>query len=61
MKSYKIKSFFYFLLFAIAAFFYNNLEQEQKFQDQITTSKVVDMEIEELEETDSEELETPLQ
>jgi len=61
MKSYKIKSFFYFLLFAIAAFFYNNLEQEQKFQDQITASEMVDIDMEELEETDSEELETPLQ
>jgi len=61
MKSYKIKSFFYFLLFAIAAFFYNNIEQEQKFQDQITASEVVDIDMEELEDKDSEELDTPLQ
>lgn len=61
MKSYKIKSFFYFLLFAIAAFFYNNIEQEQKFQDRITTSEVVDMDMEELEDTDSKEPETPIQ
>ena len=61
MKSYKIKSFFYFLLFAIAAFFYNNIEQEQKFQNQITANKVVDTDMEELEDKDSEELDTPLQ
>jgi hypothetical protein len=61
MKSYKIKSFFYFLLFAVAAFFYNNMEQEQKFQDQITTSEVVDMDMEELEDTDSKEPDTPIQ
>jgi hypothetical protein len=61
MKSYKIKSFFYFLLFAVAAFFYNNMEQEQKFQDQITSSEVVDMDMEELEDTDSKEPDTPIQ
>lgn len=61
MKSYKIKSFIYFLLFAIAAFFYNNIEQEQKFQDQITSSEVVDIDTEQLEDTDSDELETPVQ
>lgn len=37
------------------------MEQEQKFQDQITTSEVVDMDMEELEDKDSEELDTPLQ
>ncbi|WP_350290127.1 hypothetical protein [uncultured Croceitalea sp.] len=60
MKSYKIKSFIYFLLFAIAAFFYNNIEQEQKFQDQITSSEVVDIDTEQLEDADSDELETPV-
>jgi len=59
MKSYKIKSFVYFLLFAVAAFFYNNIEQEKDFQNQITSSEVVDLDIKELEETDSEELNTP--
>jgi len=61
MKTYKIKSFFYFLLFTVAAFIYNNFEQEQKFQDQITSSKMADVDMEELEDTDSEQLDTTLQ
>ncbi|MFD2588398.1 hypothetical protein ACFSQJ_15790 [Croceitalea marina] len=61
MKTYKIKSFIYFLLFAVAAFFYNNIEQEQKFQDKITSSEVVDIDTEQLEDSDADELETPVQ
>ena len=61
MKSYKIKSFIYFLLFAVAAFFYNNIEQEQNFQDKMTSTEVVDIDIDELEDPDSEELDTPIQ
>ena len=37
------------------------MEQEQKFQDQITSSEVVDMDMEELEDTDSKEPDTPIQ
>jgi hypothetical protein len=61
MKSYKIKSFIYFLLFATAAFFYNQVEQEKKFQDQITSSEVVDIDTEELEDTNTEEVDSQLQ
>ncbi len=61
MKTYKIKSFIYFLLFAVAAFFYNNIEQEQKFQNQITSSEVVDMDTEQLEDSDIDKVENPVQ
>jgi hypothetical protein len=61
MKTYKIKSFIYFLLFAIAAFFYNEVEQEKKFPDQITSNEVVDIDTEQLEETNSEEVDSQIQ
>ncbi|WP_394974919.1 hypothetical protein [uncultured Croceitalea sp.] len=61
MKTYKIKSFIYFLLFAVAAFFYNNIEQDKKFQDQITSNEVVDIDTEQLEDSETDELETPIQ
>ncbi|GMN11225.1 hypothetical protein MTsPCn9_20700 [Croceitalea sp. MTPC9] len=61
MKTYKIKSFIYFLLFAVAAFFYNKIEQEKKFQDEITSSEVVNIDTKQLEDSESEDLDTPLQ
>lgn len=61
MKTYKIKSFIYFLLFAAAAFFYNEIEEKQKFQDEITTSEVANIDNEQFEEVASEDLDNPVQ
>ncbi|MEX0314022.1 MAG: hypothetical protein AB3N18_07580 [Allomuricauda sp.] len=45
--TYKIKSFLYFLCFAIAAFIYNKVEQENKrFQEQVNSSSIVETDIE---------------
>lgn len=60
MKSYKIKSFIYFLLFALAAFFYNEIEQEQKFQEELVSSQVAEIDTEQVEAIDSKELNAQL-
>lgn len=60
MKSYKIKSFIYFLLFAVAAFFYNEIEQEQKFQEELVSSQVAEIDTEQVEAIDSKELNAQL-
>ena len=55
MKTYKIKSFIYFLLFATAAFFYNNLEEQEEFKEKIATTEVVKTELDDLEDKDLDE------
>ncbi|WP_299487774.1 hypothetical protein [uncultured Allomuricauda sp.] len=51
--TYKIKSFLYFLCFAIAAYIYNNIQQqEERFQDQVSSTSLVETDFE-----DSDELE----
>ena len=49
------------MLFATAAFFYNAIEEEQEFQNQIISSDVVDVDTDQLEEIESDELENPIQ
>ena len=62
MKSYKIKSFIFFLLFATAALFYNKIEQEDKFKEKVASSEVVDMKIQDHpKDVNSKDLNTPLQ
>ena len=61
MKSYKIKSFIYFLLFVAAALFYNNIEQKENFQDDITSNEVVEIDNKQLKNSDTEEQDAPLQ
>ncbi|MGX1931080.1 hypothetical protein [Flagellimonas sp. 2504JD4-2] len=47
--TYKIKSFLYFLCFAIAAYIYNNIEQaDKRFQDQVNTSSIVETDFEDV-------------
>ena len=55
MKTYKIKSFIYFLLFATAAFFYNHIEEQEEFKEKIATTEVVKTELDNLENKDLEE------
>nr|WP_299170198.1 hypothetical protein [uncultured Allomuricauda sp.] len=51
--TYKIKSFLYFLCFAIAAYIYNNFQQQDdRFQDQVSSTSLVETDFE-----DSDELE----
>ncbi len=41
--TYKIKSFLYFLCFAIAAYIYNNIQQQdERFQDQVSSATMVE-------------------
>ena len=55
MKTYKIKSFIYFLVFATAAFFYNKVEQKNDFPEQIKTSEIVDIDNADFEDADLED------
>ncbi|WP_136465798.1 hypothetical protein [Flagellimonas onchidii] len=49
--TYKIKSFLYFLCFAIAAFIYNKVEQEDKrFQEQVSSSSIVETDVEDIDD-----------
>lgn len=49
--TYKIKSFLYFLCFSIAAFVYNNIEQEdERFQNQVNSTTVVDTDFEDVDD-----------
>ncbi|OQD41845.1 hypothetical protein [Croceivirga radicis] len=48
MKAYKIKSLLYFAGFVAAAVMYYNLEQQDTFQEKITTSTVVETQAEDL-------------
>ena len=62
MKTYKIRSLLFFLSFATAAFVYNKVEQQEKFQEKIASNEVVDMQPQDLhEDNDSKDLDTPLQ
>ncbi|WP_420604129.1 hypothetical protein [Flagellimonas sp.] len=52
--TYKIKSLIYFSCFVIASIIYYGIEQEEKFQNQVNSSTVVETDFEdtdELEET----------
>ncbi|WP_420320297.1 hypothetical protein [Flagellimonas sp.] len=49
--TYKIKSFLYFLCFAIAAFIYNNIEQkEQEFQNEVNSASIVETDFEDVDD-----------
>ncbi|MGW9683994.1 hypothetical protein [Flagellimonas sp. 2504JD1-5] len=49
--TYKIKSFLYFLCFAIAAFIYNNIEQkDEKFQNQASSPAMVETDFEDVDD-----------
>ncbi|WP_190809807.1 hypothetical protein [Flagellimonas sp. S3867] len=51
--TYKIKSFLYFLCFAIAAYIYNNIEQEdERFQNQVNSTSVVETDFEDVDNLD---------
>lgn len=58
MKSYKIKSLFFFFGFAVCALVYYNMEQEGDFQEQFIFSEMADLEADD--EDASQELEEEL-
>jgi hypothetical protein len=56
MKTYKIKSLFYFSGFLLAAILYYGIEQQQELNEQLQTNQMVDMTIEDEEEATKEEV-----
>lgn len=61
MKTYKIKSLICFIIFAVAAFFYNKVETENNFQEQVKAAELVDLNNSDLEDIDSNEDDTHIE
>lgn len=57
MKTYKIKSIFYFSCFLLASIVYYGIEQKTEFDRQLQANQVVDLVEDELEEEKDESLE----
>lgn len=53
MKTYKIKSLIYFSCFLMASFLYYGMEQYDRFNEELVASQTPDVELEELQPSES--------